>query len=61
MSERCLEGVERCRGKVKTISGKVRSGQVQSRRLNAVAYTLPCGVHMYASLYTLCPVQCLAR
>ena len=37
MSERCLEGVERCRGKVKTISGKVRSGQVQSRRLNAVA------------------------
>ena len=23
--------------------------QVQSRRLNAVAYTLPCGVHIYAT------------
>ena len=35
--------------------------QVQSRRLNAVAYTLPRGVHMYATGYTLCPVQDLAR
>ena len=34
--------------------------QIQSRRLNAVAYTLPHGVHMYAPAYTLCPVQGLA-
>ena len=35
--------------------------QVQSRRLNASAYTLPQGVHMYAPAYTLFPVQGLAR
>ena len=34
---------------------------VQCRRLNAVAYTLPRGVHMYAPAYTLCPVQGLVR
>ena len=35
--------------------------QVQSRRLNAVAYSLPRGVHTYAPVYTFCPVQGLAR
>ena len=35
--------------------------KIQSRRLNAVAYTLPCGKHVYAPAYTLCPVQGLER
>ena len=44
-----------------SISSWLRSLQLQSRRLNTVAYTLPCGVHMYAPAYTLCPVQGIAR
>ena len=31
--------------------------KIQSRGLNAVAYTLPHGAHMYAPAYTLCPMQ----
>ena len=34
-----------------------KSRQIQSRRLNAGASSLPHGVHMYALAYTLCPVQ----